>query len=327
VPDLEAVRRRRDHARGHPRLTSTGRTLRGSTSTGSALRRSTIGRGARIALVAAVLAGCATPEAEQPGVAVSVDVDRETRIAEVARARAAVGAPVGALVAAARAVVADLRSARLDPALDGPGRAAAVGALPDRGLVTARDELAALELEGDGPDVAAARAAVADLVAAGEDVVRAVAAEVAEVPALVEHDAALAEVVTVWDEPGSRAARVTDLGAAAASAEALRATAATATPTVPCLGVWERRVTAAMTVRDRSQELAGLVGGSTGVAYDEARDAWRDDPTGLGGPADALDVAAGSCWDEGSLAALSAAALDGLLAALEATLDPDDLVR
>ena len=278
-----------------------------------------------VALAAAVLLVACAPGGDPVDPVDPEQAERDERIAEVLAARAALAETVPAVVEAAEGYVTGLRGVRDTQVATSAERAAAGAALPTTPLDTAQQQLEAAELEGEGPDVQAARSAVEELLEVVGDVRAGVDDEVEELGELAAFDAALAEVVEAWDRPGSRTEQREALGDAAARAEELAAQAGAAEPIVPCLDVWTHREQAATTVAERSAQLRDLVAGSTGTQFDEARDEWRGDPTGLGTPPAELDADAMDCWDEGSPARTAADRLRVLADEVGAALSPDDL--
>ena len=282
-------------------------------------------------LVAAVLLAACGPAAgpvdgDDPTEPVaSAGDDRDERIAEVLAARALLAESVPAVVEAADGYVEGLRGVRNTEVASSERRAAAAAALPTTALDGAEAALEGVDLEGDGPDVAAATAAVDAMLATVGEVRDLVAAEVDELRALADFDAELADLVDVWDAPGSRTPRRAQLDEAATEATALAEQARSAEPTVSCLDVWTHRAEAADVVAERSAQLRDLVAGSTGEEYDQARDEWRDDPTGLGTPPAELDASGMDCWDEGSPAPGAVTRLRELAADVQAALSPEDL--
>lgn len=282
------------------------------------------GRRGRLAVAllvgALVLGGCVTSgDDSSPG-------ERAMRVEEVTAARAAVAEPVPALVSAAESFAEGLRLVRAEEGASSEARAVAAETLGSAALEAAAATVDDLELPGDGPDVVAAQEVLDQLVAAAAEVLAAASTEVDELRTLADFDGSLAQLVATWDEPAARTDARESLDAAAIAADALRAEAAGATAVVACLDVWSHRAEAATTVASRSAELRDLVGGSTGLEYDDRRDEWRPDPYGLGGPPATLDddLVAG-CWGEESPTALAAARLPVLLDDLVGVLDPEDL--
>lgn len=277
---------------------------------------------ATVAAVVVLLAAC-----EQPPVRSSrLVVDEEGRVEQVRRARTALAAPVPPVVAASRAY-RDLVGEILAAPGDSEGRATSVTLADPSAVVAATDALAAVELVGDGPDVRAARAAVAELTAAATAVVEAGAAELADLPPLAEADGRLAVLVAGWDEPGSRSQQVERLGTLEEEARAA-ATAFDGSPSaLPCVGAWERRVAAAETVATRTAELRGFVSAFDGASFDAARSAYRADPYDTGGVTlgDLDAAAASSCWAASSAVVAGHERVEETVDALEEALDPPDL--
>lgn len=266
-----------------------------------------------------VLAGCV--QTSEGGEVITLT---DPRIPEVLAAREALAEPVPALVAAARALVdghGDVLT--LD---DTSARRAEVAAAVSRApLESVLDTLRAIELEGEGPDVATVSALVVDLVAAGDELDAAVAAELGELVELGAFDAELTTVADRFDEPGSRSAQVALFEELAAQAIALGERAAAATSTLPCADAWARRMDAATTVAFRAEEARGHVASRRGLAFDELRDEHRADPFGLGADLGALDAAAAACWPTDSGAPAALGRIDELVAELALALDPADL--
>lgn len=252
-------------------------------------------------------------------------VDDGARVEQVLRARSALADPVPVVVARSAALRDDVEEVW---AADGDSarRAARVDTVDATALLEAADRLDRVELLGDGPDVVAARAAVADVVAAARTAAAAAGPELADLPELVAPDEQLLALVAVWDESGSYSQQVARFGQLEQEARDLAASL-DRDAAVPCTGVWRRRAEAATLVADRTAELLAAVERRDGEGFDRARDSWADDPLGTGGASlGALDAAAArACWEDDSTVAAAHRRLLDAVAALEVALDPEDL--
>lgn len=268
-----------------------------------------------------LLAGCTPPSSGGGEVVVSDD----DRIVEVRAARQALAEPVPAVVSEAEHLVDALEQVWTEPGQveERAERAAALRLAPFEDAVGTLD---AVELDGDGPDVVAARELVAAMVADGRALLEVVEEELGSLTALPPFDAELEAVLAGWDQPGSYSQQLEAFGQLAEDATALGGRAADRTATPACTGLWERRAAAARTVAERTEELRGLIRDRHGQEFDELRDSFRQDPYDLGGLLGELDAAAAaSCWTEGSDAPAAVELLQTRTDELEAALDPPDL--
>lgn len=274
-----------------------------------------------LAVAAAVLLGACSPGASDE-VPAEVVPDEE-RIGEVRAAREALATPVPALVAEAERLVEALGSIWTGAATARGDQADELRLTP---LQDATDALDEVELEGTGPDVAAASELVDALVADARELTTSVEEEVATLVDVAAFDAELEELLAQWDGRGSYSQQLTAFDEAAAAAEELAARATERTATPACTGLWERRAEAATTVATRSEELRALVQDRRGQEFDELRDEFRQDPYDLGALLGELDAdAASACWEEGSAAPAALDALRGHTDELAGALDPADL--
>lgn len=273
------------------------------------------------AVVLTGLVGC-TPRASDGGQVVVTDDDR---ILEVRAAREALAEPVPAVVAEAERLVDALEQVWTETG-QVEGRAERAAALRLAPFGDAVETLDAVALDGDGPDVVAARDLVAAMVAAGRSLLEVAEEELASLTALPPFDAELEAVLAGWDQRGSYSQQLEAFTQLAEDATALadQAEGRTATPT--CTGLWERRAQAARTVTERTEELRILIRDRRGQEFDELRDSFRQDPYDLDGLLGELDAAAAaSCWAEESEAPGAAERLLTRTDELEAALDPPDL--
>ncbi len=261
----------------------------------------------------------ADPTASAPSTAVAPTgtPTPDPRVAAITTARELLGADV---VAVAEQVVG--LAAALDRARHEVPRGAAMGAALDAvagtvdattaaverlraAVATARDEaaggLAAARAEVDA--AAAAAAALADVAA---DTARAAAAEVAGLREVVALDEAMDDVVRGWDAPGSQSERRAALAELRDLAAALGdAAAALAPPPDGCEALRANRVHWAGLLAARTDDLAAVATGSSGVVYDELRDRYHRAPYGVDrAVADSEDRA---CWDRRSVLPTAAA--------------------
>ena len=272
-------------------------------------------------ILAVVLAACSPPTSDGGEIVQEPDA----RIDEVLAARAALAEPVPTLTAEAERLVAALEQLWVEP-VPSNRRAAVVASLRVAPFDDAIAGLAAVELEGDGPDVRNVRAAVAAVLDDGEALGAAVAAEQDELVELVAFDEQLRSLFEPWDAPGQYSAQLAAFEQLTVDARALADEAAKRTSTPACTEVWDRRVAAATTVAERTDELRTLIRDRRGQEFDELRDEYRQDPFGLGALLGELDAAAAAaCWTEDSRVTSLLAALLASRDELAAALDPDDL--
>ena len=276
-------------------------------------------------ILLAVLVGLGATACERPTVDGGVVVvDEGGRAEQVRRARAALVDPVPVVVAELDRFVTVLDEVWTAPG-DSAARAAAVDAVDPTALVAAADELAAVELLGDGPDVTAARAEVTAIVEAARAAAAAGPTELRDLPELPPVDEQLLALAAEWDVPGSFSQQVRRLGELEERARALVAEL-DREAALPCTGVWDRRSAAATLVADRTANLVGLVRRRDGEGFDAARAEYRADPLGTDGrPLGELDARAATCWATASAVTDAVAAVDEGVAALTAALDPEDL--
>lgn len=273
------------------------------------------------AALAAGLVGC-TPPASDGGEVVVTDDDR---IREVRAAREALAGPVPEVVAEAERLVEALEQVWTEPG-QVEGRAERAAALQLTPFGDAVEALDAVELDGVGPDVVAARDLVAAMVADGRALLDVAEEELASLTALPTFDDELETVLAGWDQRGSHSQQLEAFERLTEDATALADQAAGRTATPACTGLWERRAEAARTVAERTEELRGLIRDRRGQEFDELRDTFRQDPYDLGGLLGDLDAeAARSCWAEGSDAPDAVELLRTRTDELEVALDPSEL--
>lgn len=274
------------------------------------------------ALVIAVLAGgCDLPESDGGEIVVTTD----DRIEEVRAARQALAEPVPAVVGGAEQLVEALERVWTEEA-SASERATLAEALRMEPFDEAVGALAAVDLDGNGPDVAAAQALVDDLVDTGRALLTDVQDELASVTALPAFDRQLEELLAGWDARGSYSQQLQAFEELAADAEDLAASADERMATPSCVGVWERRTEAARTVALRTLELRDLIRDRRGQEFDDLRDTFRQDPYGLGELLGVLDArAAADCWADASTAPGAVTQLRTHLEDLTTALDPPDL--
>ena len=272
-------------------------------------------------VVAVVAAGCDLPESDGGEIVVTTD----DRIEEVRAAREALAEPVPAVVGGAERLVEALERVWTEEATSGE-RAALAEALRLDPFDEAIGTLAAVDLEGNGPDVAAAQAHVDDLVDTGRALLSDVQDELSSVTALPAFDQQLEELLAGWDARGSYSQQLNAFEELAADAEALAASARERRATPSCVGVWDRRTEAAGVVASRTLELRDLIRDRRGQEFDDLRDTFRQDPYGLGELLGVLDArAAADCWEDASTAPDAVAQLQTHLEDLTSALDPADL--
>lgn len=241
------------------------------------------------------------------------------RVAEVRAARSALEEPVSQLVAATVTVRASAEQAQVAAESGAGGRAS--GLRGTAALDDARAALAAITLEGEGPDVAAARAAVADALDAAASLATAARTEDDELAELLAAEDQLAEVRASWDRPGARSQQITRLDAAATDAAAIADRLEDGDDQQPCAGLRQRLGEAAATVAERSAELRDHAQRRDGEAFDEARARFDAEPA-LGDD----DVAAATaCWTSRSAVVAAASRVEDAVVRLAAALDPEDL--
>lgn len=271
--------------------------------------------------VAVALSGCDLPTSDGGEVVIATD----DRVEEVRAAREVLAEPVPAVVGEAERLVAALRRVWTEEA-SVEARAALAEALRPAPFEEALAELAAVDLDGDGPDVVAASALLDDLVRDGRALLAVTDEELASVTALPPFDRELEDLLSGWDARGSYSQQLTAFEELAAEAEALAAVAAERTATPACVELWPRRSGAAATVAERTRELRGLIRDRRGQEFDELRDEYRQDPYGTGGLLGVLDAqAASACWADGSEAPGLVVALQEHVGELGDVLDPPDL--
>lgn len=272
-------------------------------------------------VVAALATGCDLPQSDGGEIVVTTD----DRIEEVRAARAALAEPVPDVVGGAEQLVEALERVWTEEATSSE-RAALAEALRVEPFDEALGTLAAVDLDGTGPDVAAAEALVDDLVDTGRTLLTEVEDELASVTALPAFDQQLEELLAGWDARGSYSQQLAAFEQLAADAEALAASADERMATPSCVGVWERRNEAASVVAARTLELRDLIRDRRGQEFDDLRDTFRQDPYGLGALLGVLDArAAADCWADASAAPSGVAELQAHVEDLAAALDPPDL--
>lgn len=266
-------------------------------------------------------AGC-TPPASNGG---QTTVTSDERIDEVRAARASLAEPVPALIGEASRLVAALeevwtREAAADV------RAELAGALRLEPFREAADDLEAVELEGEGPDVEAATAIVEAMVADAHTLLEVADDELASLQDVEPFDQELDEVVSGWNQRGSYSQQLEAFDELAVQAEALADDAAERTATPACVELWPRREQAAEVVAERTRELHGLIRDRRGQEFDELRDEYGQDPYGLDDLLGVTDAqAAAACWGEESEAHGMVESLQERVDELAQALDPDDL--
>lgn len=247
----------------------------------------------------------------------------------ITAARAAFAAPASALGTAVRAVSVEARSARLEvaaAATDGAALAAARDFALDE-LADRLDEVAAASVEveldarvaRDG-HVALAAQAWSEARLAANRLVASGRAELAWLRQLQQAEQALAEVVALFDEPGSRAQQSERLSAAAVTAQGVADTLATLEEIPGCSRLVEHHDVAAVLVAERARELATYARNGQGNSFDAARAGFRDEPwdVDLVGP----QGAEASCWEGGSELVQAADAVEQAIVGLAAALNP-----
>lgn len=271
--------------------------------------------------VAVLAAGCDLPSSDGGEIVVTTD----DRIEEVRAAREVLREPVPALLGEAERLVAALERVWTEAAA-ADERAALAESLQLTPFETAVDGIATIDLEGDGPDVAAASSLLDDLVRDARDLQTAAEEELASIAAMPAYDQQLEDLLARWDARGSYSQQLTAFEELAADAEELAAVAAEREATPSCVELWPRRAEAASVVAERTGELRALIRDRRGQEFDELRDSYRQDPYGAGDLLGALDAAAAAaCWADGSAAPAVLRALEERVAALGAALDPDEL--
>ena len=249
----------------------------------------------------------------------------DDRVEEVRAAREQLTDVVPALTGEAERLTAALELVWTEEAPTDE-RAALAEALRVEPFTAAVDELAAVSLVGDGPDVTAATALLADMVVDGRAMLAAVETELASLVGVPPFDARLEGLPGGWDARGSYSQQLAAFDGLAAEADELADVAAGRDAVPTCVELWPRRSAAAATVAARTRELRALVRDRRGQAFDELRDAYRQDPYGAGAPLGVLDArAAQRCWSTASDVPPLLATLEEHVAALAAALDPPDL--
>lgn len=249
----------------------------------------------------------------------------DERIPEIRAAREALAEPVPAVTTEAARLVEALeevwtREAAADE------RAEFAEALRLEPFRDALGDLDAVELEGEGPDVAAAAEVVDAMVADGRGLLAVAEEELASLTAVPSFDARLEEVVAQWDQRGSYSQQLEAFDQLAVDAEALAEEAAGRTGTPACVELWPRREEAALVVAERTAELRTSIRDRQGQEFDELRDTYRQDPYGLGALLGVLDAqAAAACWAGESDAPPVLDLLDERTGKLAEALDPEDL--
>lgn len=187
-------------------------------------------------------------------------------------------------------------------------------------------DLDAVELEGDGPDVATAAEIVDAMVADGRALLEVAEEELASLTAVAPFDEQLEGLLEGWDQRGSYSQQLEAFDELAVEAEELAEDAAGRTATPACVELWPRREEAAQVVAERTRELHVLIRDRRGQEFDELRDEYGQDPYGLGGLLGTLDAeAAAECWSEESEALGAVELLRTRTDELAAALDPEDL--
>lgn len=274
-----------------------------------------------LAVLAALVGACAPPTSSGGEVVLSTD----ERVTEVRAAREVLGEPVATVRGEADRLVeavADLWVSEGTSAQRAT-RAEELRLAPFRGAVAA---LASAELDGQGPDVVAARGVVAALGDDGEALLAAAEAELEALSAVAPYDEELEALLAGWDARGSYSQQLASFDELAVAARELATTARDRTATPACTGLWERRAAAALTVAERSEELRALIRDRRGQEFDELRDDYRQDPYGLGGLLGEADAAAAAdCWRDASALPGTLASIEDGAQELADVLDPADL--
>ena len=274
-----------------------------------------------VAAVAVLLAGCTPPASDEGEVIITTD----ERIPEIRAARQALAEPVPAVTAEAARLVDALEEVwTREAAAD--DRAEFAEALRLDPFRDALGDLDAVVLEGDGPDVTAAAEVVDAMVADGRGLLAVAEEELASLTSVPSFDTRLEDVVAQWDQRGSYSQQLQAFEQFALDAEALAEEAAGRTGTPACVELWPRREEAARVVAERSRELRASIRDRRGQEFDELRDAYRQDPYGLGALLGVMDAqAAAACWAEESDAPPVLDLLDERTEEIAEALDPQDL--
>lgn len=274
-------------------------------------------------LVAALLLGACAPGDASSGAGKG---DTAARVEQVRALRELLAGPAVALGRAGAQVEREVRALRTEPASEPADRLASVAVVQGgavAGLTGALADARQVAVSGDGQDAAATGAAWDATIAAADALVDAAQDELDLVGALATTDGALAEVVAVWAQPGSRSQQLAAFADAAAVADRVAEDLSARPVDVPCLGDQERRIAAATFVAAATRELRRYVANHQGNAFDARRAELDVDPYGLGGPLAAVDDP--SCWDDGSRTGAAATRLRAALAGLEEALNPPEL--
>lgn len=247
-------------------------------------------------------------------------------VAAIREARAAVADPAAELVAAARATTASVARLREQPPPAPAARTAATAAVADGPL--ARLEAAAAEARRVAISSPSAVAqAWGEAVNAGAAVATTAAADLAVIVAAAEADAALADLVAAWDEPGSYSQQLTRLADVAAAAASLSQLLGARADVAECLSTFDRRSAAAARIEERTRDLRRLVAERQGGAFDQQRDSYRAAPLGGDAPLVEQDAAEFRCWRTRAPLAGASTRLEEALASLQLTLNPPALME
>ena len=246
------------------------------------------------------------------------------RVQEVRAAREALAEPVPAVTAEAERLVEALEQVwTLEASAE--ERADRARALRLAPFEEAVGDLDAVELEGEGPDVAAAADVVDAMVADARALLAVAEEELASLTAAPPFDEQLEGLLQGWDQRGSYSQQLEAFDELAAQAEELAADAAARTATPACVELWPRREEAARVVAERTRELRVLIRDRRGQEFDELRDAYGQDPYGVGDLLGVLDAEAAACWRDASEAPAAVELLRTRTDELAAALDPEDL--
>jgi hypothetical protein len=282
-------------------------------------------RRARAAVAAAVMAGLLTgcvPATSDGG---QLIVSTDDRIFQIRTARIALATPVPALVAEVDRFVDAVETIwTTGDATQARGQLA--GTLDAAPLRVALAALVAAGPIGDGPDMRAARSVVGQIATHVNQLAAGARSELDELGSLGAWDDKLAQVVVAWDAPGSRNGQLEAFAQLAVQATSLATELAAQTETVACTEVYVRRAGVAELLAERTLALRALVEGRQGLAFDELRRDFHEDPFGLGSSLGEADrAAAARCWRLRSPTATAPDELARLVDALGATLDPAEL--